>query len=397
MTSPIVSVVMPVHNSERYLEQAVRSVFAQTIGAEKLELLCVDDGSTDGSPALLAALAADAPCELRVLHTEHAGPGAARNAALDVARGRYVAFLDSDDFLEPVALEHAAARAEALDADVVAWDLYFFDDVLGRDRVPAPDTLGFAAYVGPDEAATRAFSTAENPDAAFGAFQNWPWNKLFRRELLEREGLRFPPLHRTEDCPFVCLALVKAERVAVLYERLSHYRVRTGFSAMDVRDEHAFDFLEGFALLRKGLEDAGLYETYARAYAAWAASSVIPNLDSLRDYGQFKQVWDRLHEGGFELLGLAEEPEVFVHDFEREALARMRADDSGAYLLWRSHKLGDATAEMSAAIDTLQHAVEARDARIAELEGEVGELRGSSSYKLGRALTWLPGKIKHGR
>ena len=95
---PTVSVIMPVYQVAAYVERAARSVLGQTYA--DLELIAVDDGSTDGSGAVLDALAREDP-RLIALHQPNAGAPAARNRALEIARGEYVCFADADDWLEP--------------------------------------------------------------------------------------------------------------------------------------------------------------------------------------------------------------------------------------------------------------------------------------------------------
>ena len=93
-----VSVIIPVYNIERHLAQCLDSVAGQSLG--DIEVICVDDGSTDGSPAILARYAARS-ARFRVVTQANAGPGEARNAGLALAGGEYVIFLDSDDWFEP--------------------------------------------------------------------------------------------------------------------------------------------------------------------------------------------------------------------------------------------------------------------------------------------------------
>lgn len=110
-SDPVVSVLMPVYNGERFLESAVRSVLTQSY--EPFELVVVDDGSTDGSSALLARLAAE-DVRIRVHHQENRGHAGALNTALEFARGEFVAVLDCDDEALPGRLE---AQVDALERD----------------------------------------------------------------------------------------------------------------------------------------------------------------------------------------------------------------------------------------------------------------------------------------
>ena len=95
---PLVSIVVPVYNTEKYLSDCLESLLAQT--EKNIEILAVDDGSSDGSPAVLRRYAANCP-QIRIFTQKNAGPGAARNTALKNARGKYVMFCDSDDMFKP--------------------------------------------------------------------------------------------------------------------------------------------------------------------------------------------------------------------------------------------------------------------------------------------------------
>ena len=129
----MVSVIIPVYNVEKYLAECVDSVLAQTY--EHYEVILVDDGSTDAGGAMCDAYAQKDP-RIRVIHQANGGLSAARNTGLKAARGQYVYFLDSDDYIEKQTLEHLAALAEREKADVVFFDGYvFFDECEEDDSV----------------------------------------------------------------------------------------------------------------------------------------------------------------------------------------------------------------------------------------------------------------------
>lgn len=116
MDTPLVSIVVPVYNSEEYLRQCVDSVLAQTYS--RWELILIDDGSTDASPAI-CRLATRAASRIHTITRSHAGPGAARNAGLRMSDGRYICFIDSDDVIHPRFLELMVRQALLTGADIV--------------------------------------------------------------------------------------------------------------------------------------------------------------------------------------------------------------------------------------------------------------------------------------
>ena len=115
---PLVSVIIPVYNVERYLAQCLDSVSHQTY--QNLEIICVNDGSRDGSPDILRRYA-DEDARIQVIDKANGGVSRARNDALDCARGEYIMFVDSDDWVEPDACENAVNAMREYDADIVMW------------------------------------------------------------------------------------------------------------------------------------------------------------------------------------------------------------------------------------------------------------------------------------
>ena len=133
-STPKVSVVVPVYNVERYLGRCLDSILGQTM--PDWEAICVDDGSTDGSTDILRDYA-ERDSRLRVLSKENGGLSSARNAATRVARGKYVNYLDSDDFIHSQTFELTLALAERDGADIVSWvpDMVYKRRLLLRSKL----------------------------------------------------------------------------------------------------------------------------------------------------------------------------------------------------------------------------------------------------------------------
>ncbi len=124
MEQPHVTVVIAAYNAMPYLTRCVDSVLGQSLAPEAVEVVAVDDGSTDGTGAELDRFARLHPERVRVVHQENSGgPAAPRNTGIGLARGRYVFFLDADDYLGPEALERMAAMADENGSDVVVGKL----------------------------------------------------------------------------------------------------------------------------------------------------------------------------------------------------------------------------------------------------------------------------------
>ncbi|HEY8473038.1 MAG TPA: glycosyltransferase family 2 protein [Natronosporangium sp.] len=203
---PDVTVVVGAYNAMPYLTKCLSSVVEQSIGPDRLELIAIDDGSTDGTGAELDRFAAAYP-SIRVIHQENSGgPAGPRNRGIELARGRYLFFLDADDYLGPEALERLVTMADRNRSDVV----------LGK-------------RVGVNRG-TPQWVFAYNRDRA-DLFSSPVWQvlsaqKLFRKALIDRLGLRFPELPIGQDQPFTALAYLHAEVISVLGDYDCYYLVR---------------------------------------------------------------------------------------------------------------------------------------------------------------------------
>ncbi|MDR2753766.1 MAG: glycosyltransferase, partial [Oscillospiraceae bacterium] len=136
--NPAVSVIVPVYNAAAYLPDCLASVAGQSFC--NFELLLIDDGSTDESPALCDSFAQTEP-RARVLHQANAGPSLARNAGIDAARGTYITFVDADDWLHPHMLARLVRRAEDSGAELVQCRAFeaLPDGTVHKSEIYAPD------------------------------------------------------------------------------------------------------------------------------------------------------------------------------------------------------------------------------------------------------------------
>ena len=220
--APKVSVIMPVYNVDRYLTRAIESLQAQTFS--DYELLLVDDGSTDRS-GRIADRAAERDIRIDVIHQENAGAAAARNTALDRARGRYVYFMDADDWAEPDMLADMVAHMEQHDLELVVCPFYietYFDD----------DELEYMTELKAVEPQVYETAQAFRLDAWRLFDENLlytPWNKLFLRSRIEELGLRFRDTFM-DDFPFVLDYIRDVHRVSVMEKAYYHFARARGES-----------------------------------------------------------------------------------------------------------------------------------------------------------------------
>ena len=204
---PLVSVVIPTYNSRELLTEALDALAAQTLPADQIQVVVVDDGSTDGTWALLERLAAERG-NLTIAQQQHSGrPSVGRNRALDLATGRFLFFHDADDYLAADALRRMVEVAETEGADVV----------VGRIERIGPGT-------------TQWPLSANVLDADLlsdGVWSQLSAQKLIRRSLIERLGVRFPEdMVQGEDQVFVATCLFSAGKISMLNDYHYYYRRR---------------------------------------------------------------------------------------------------------------------------------------------------------------------------
>jgi len=182
MQNDLISIIVPVYNAEDYLESCVQSIVSQTY--TNLEIILINDGSTDGSPALCNALA-EKDSRIVVIHKENGGGAGARNAGLDIATGKFVAFVDNDDTIEKRMYELLHGRLKEIEADMCICGFTVFADGYKRE-VRAPDFTKLSP---------NAFWNAYLDDNKYFQLFFMLWNKLFRMELFQSEKIRAPENH----------------------------------------------------------------------------------------------------------------------------------------------------------------------------------------------------------
>lgn len=231
---PAASIIISVHDGEQFIIRAVDSALAQTLG--DIEVIVVDDASTDRTPDLIARAALRDARVKPLLLTRNLGPSAARNRGLDIARGRWVAILDADDWFLPGRLATLIARAEAAGADLISDDLLLHDE-----EADAPAGPMFGAEPLPPVIDAAAFVWGNLPDPRQPRRGLGFLKPLMRRDFLERQGLRYPESMRfAEDYAFYLAALMAGGRWIAAREAGYVYAVRGASLTATHRAEDLF-------------------------------------------------------------------------------------------------------------------------------------------------------------
>ena len=199
-----ISIIMPVYNVEQYVGKAIESILNQTF--TDYELLIVDDGTKDKSGEICDEYAAK-DARIQVIHKENGGAPSARNTAIDIARGTYVYFMDSDDWAEKTMLQDMYDMAEQHNAQLVVCG-YYIDTYYGDKHITEKICVD-------DRVFDNAQSFREESYRYFDRNMLYtPWNKLYRLDYMNEHGLRFPST-LWDDFPFNISYMKQVERVVV--------------------------------------------------------------------------------------------------------------------------------------------------------------------------------------
>ena len=223
---PAVSVILPMYNAARYIASCVKSVLNQTFG--HFELICVDDCSTDDTVKIVTELA-QSDGRIRIVRHKKNSGGASepRNTGLRVSRGKYIAFLDSDDMYTPTALAELVSIAEKFQADVIHTEQVYFPENQTIDVTPETKFTTFSKELGGfcKEPMLETADLAQRVQMFYkGRFFGWVHNKLYRRDLLMENNIRFDKLMTSEDIIFYFRVLCTAPRIVRVPNIIYIYR-----------------------------------------------------------------------------------------------------------------------------------------------------------------------------
>lgn len=270
--SPEVSIIVPVYNGEKYLEECLASLLAQTF--KNFEIICVNDGSDDGSFKILRKMA-KADGRIKVFSQYNKGAGAARNAGLKMAVGDYVMFLDADDCFDAEMIDAMLRRIRETGADfcvchsrgvnqvnqkAVSMDFSILDDFL-----PKKDS----------------FSAKDIRGNIFMAFAGWAWDKLYRRSFINEHKLLFQNLSAANDLFFVFSALLAAKKITICEQPLVTHRYNVGGSIAASRSLNPLAFTHAIYKLRDYMIGLGIYDKFYKSFQSFAIHFFIWHYNSL--------------------------------------------------------------------------------------------------------------------
>lgn len=254
-----ISVIVTTHNTEKFLLKCIDSIVNQTLS--EIEIIIVDDASTDNTSSIALQLSEQYENILFLPLKVSCGPGGARNKALSCASGKYIAFIDSDDWIDLNYFQKMYERAEQLNADIVTCGLlreydYTISDPIYKCRYEQE-------YVFSGEIAFRIMTNEYD----FGIkFLPSALNKIYRKDFLDINSLKFPENIFFEDQPFSYSCTLAASKVACIPGVLYHHYKRSGSIVQSFNKKNIDDMMAAYRIIRKYLVDNNIYNKFRFNY-----------------------------------------------------------------------------------------------------------------------------------
>lgn len=295
------SIIVPFHNAQKYVKSCLDSI--TKIEKLAVEIICVDDGSTDNTLELLKEYQ-NQDQRIVILKQENLYAGVARNNGMKVARGKYITFIDADDELFSTdTLYKAYELAEKHNCDLFVCSALGVEDTQRTRRENGALRTGCL----PEQKVVEAKQLGIYAIRAFGSV---PWAKMFRRAFIEEHKLEFPPLKRSEDFCFVELAVCLSKRISWLDEPLIFHRLEVSGSLEYTKDETPTIFWEGNKLEIEALKQYGLWEAFREAFKLSCTFKLEYHLNAMKTFEGFNAVFTCEKEEIWPLLESIEaEPE----------------------------------------------------------------------------------------
>ncbi len=276
MSVPKISIIIPVYNVEKYIERCVGSLISQTL--DELEIILVDDSSTDSSLEICKRLA-ESDSRIRVIHKENEGAGKARNAALEIARGEYIGFVDSDDFVEPDMFKTLYEKAEKYGSDLVMSGVLFVNGNMFSKKGERVSKSYFEkdTHFESDEelkGLRMGIIGAKPEDADDSKYGMSIWKNLFRAEIIKENNITFESEREilSEDALFMIDYISHIKKATGIKEAFyNYYRNEASISKSYKKDRFEKSLIFVSQVEKRFLKDIPKSEYRIYIYRFWQA------------------------------------------------------------------------------------------------------------------------------
>ena len=357
-----VSVIMPCHNGEEYMEETLRQLLAQSL--QDIEIICVDDESVDSTFRILKEYE-EKDSRIHAFRQKKSNAGAARNLGMEKASGEYLLFLDSDDLFEPDLLEqmYEACRRDGAELCVCNADQYDVEKEIYMKR-----SQYLRKRLLPDK---RPFSKEDIQKYILYFTTSVPWNKMVKADFLKEQGICFQDIERANDQYFSIMCLLSAERITVAEKRLVHYKVKQKTNLTTTYSETPLCSYYAMLAVKEELAKRKLFDIpYIRqAFDNKVINVLLYALNIQQHLPAYRQLYDVMKNEGLERLGVSlHDREYYFSELEYENLCNITRLTCEEYLLVRNHNYYEK-------VKTKNDIIQAGKEQIAKDSRELGELR----------------------
>lgn len=259
-----VSVIMSLYNVEKYMRIAIESVLNQTLS--DIELICVNDGSSDFSLQTAEEYAKKDDRVKIITYEESKGQAYARNRGIDIAQGKYIGFVDGDDWVELTMFEKLYENAEKNNAEVTCCSAALYNELTQEcDFKNAYYNMSLM----PSDLDNRVFDHSDTKNLLTGCINVALWNKIYRLDFMNENKIRFPEFFIYEDMPFFYEVWFKAKRITLIRDCCYYYRVNRSGSTMSKIGNKVLDRPEMMALAYEMFKKLPYFEEIKTQVAAW--------------------------------------------------------------------------------------------------------------------------------
>lgn len=318
-----VSVIIPVYNAEKYIAKCISTVIGQSL--KEIEIILVDDGSTDSSLKIINKYKKE-DARITVIHQKNQYAGVARNNGMKAAQGKYLLFLDSDDFFELNMLEVLYKKAEQHNADIVLFGNYQYSNITKTDI-----KVKFAGIL--ERFQGKVVSPYDFGDELFTSIKGVPWNKFVKKEFVDKNNIWYQELRHNNDEYFNRMILAEARRIYVLNKRFVHYRVDNNQSLQGTTYKDPSCFGRALKKIYEELINRNLYNgTIKASFEKYINATFRYNISKAGSFTEAKVIISYIQEDLLPLFDIS-----FPEHSYGQIIKDSKSPEEGLFELWREY------------------------------------------------------------
>lgn len=281
------SIIIPYRNVEKYISKCLSTVLYQSL--EDIEVICINDASEDTSRDIVKEYAKKDKRILMLDTNCESGQSYARNLGLEIASGEYIGFVDADDWVELDMFEKLYNKAKLVDADITMCQAQLFDD-----KKQEMYTDGYYLLKSLEKFADNVFNSNDAKDEILD-INVVLWNKIYKKEFLDRVQAKFAQGYIYEDMPFFFETFLKAEKINIVWEKLYYYRQNGIASTMQKSNKKVYDRVDMAAKTYELLKQAPFYEEKKDDILRWVVDDIFHRY-TLLDAIYYEEYYRKMRE-----------------------------------------------------------------------------------------------------